>query len=263
MLSVSTQVAQGDSLKLFEEMLKSVSFADELIIHNMERKDTEFFALAVKYHAKVIEIKTPKVVEVVRGQEIENATHAWVLIMDGDEIITKDLAAEILELVKAVPRAYAIRRRNYSLGHSLTHGGWGDDYVPRLFHKTIFMSWPTTIHSVPIVQGEIAKTKAIMEHHKDESLEQMVKKTNRYSEIESSQYLAGCLSPVTSITLMRKWWMESLRRGIIKLGFLDGAIGVIQSMYQGFSVFTSYAKLYEKQISSKSLNNSTDSDNSK
>lgn len=247
MITISTQIAMGDSLKLFEQMLKSVAFADELIIHNMERQDEEFFTLAGKFHAKVIEISTPKVVEVVRGQEVANATHAWVLIMDGDEIITKALAAEILELVKAVPRAYAIRRRNYSLGRSLTHGGWGDDYVPRLFHKEIFVSWPATIHSVPIVKGEIVKTKAIMEHHKDENLEQMVSKTNRYSEIESSQYLSGGLPPVTPTTLMRKWWMESLRRGILKLGLLDGAIGIIQSMYQGFSVFISYAKLYEKQ----------------
>jgi outer membrane receptor for ferric coprogen and ferric-rhodotorulic acid len=90
-----------------------------------------------------------------------------------------------------------------------------------------------------------------MQHHKDESLEQMVTKTNRYSDIEAQQFYDGSMAPVTGLTLMRKWWMETLRRGIFKKGLLDPKIGLIQSMYQGFSVYISYAKLYEKQRSSK------------
>lgn len=87
-----------------------------------------------------------------------------------------------------------------------------------------------------------------MEHHKDDSLEQMVEKTNRYSDIEATQFYAGNMARVTPLTLMRKWWMESFRRGLFKRGLLDGRIGLIQSLYQGFSVLISYAKLYEKQL---------------
>jgi hypothetical protein len=90
-----------------------------------------------------------------------------------------------------------------------------------------------------------------MEHHKDASLSQMVTKTNRYSDIESQQFYDGGLPPVTALTLIRKTGMEVFRRYILKLGFLDGRIGVVQAIYQGFSVFISYAKLFEKQQSSQ------------
>lgn len=249
MLSVSTQIARGDDLVTFARMLTSVSFADELVIFNMERTDQKSQELFKKYHAKVIEIKTPKVVEEVRGQQVRACSGDWVLIMDYDEVIPEDLKEEIKLIMdnQASCNGYFIPRTNFSLGRSLRRGGFERDYVLRLIRKSAFISWPSLIHSTPVIKGTVIKTTHAMEHHKDASLEQMVEKTNRYSDIEASQFSAGGLAPVTPVTLIRKWWMESIRRGVLKIGLLDGPIGLIQSLYQGFSVFISYAKLYERQ----------------
>lgn len=250
MLSVSTQISRDDSLSTFASMLKSVAFADELIIFNMERDDKAALDLFVKFKARVINIKTPKIVETIREREVKEAKGDWVLIMDYDEIIPVELAGEIDAIIgnRASCSAYAIGRDNYSLGYPLTHGGWERDYVVRLIRKVDFISWPRNIHSSPVVKGTTIKTKCSMEHHKDDSLEQMVEKTNRYSDIEATQFYAGNMAQVTPLTLMRKWWMESFRRGLFKRGLLDGRIGLIQSLYQGYSVYISYAKLYEKQL---------------
>jgi hypothetical protein len=251
MLCVSTQIAREDSLITFEAMLKSVSFADELIIFNMERTDKEVLALCKKYQAKVIEIKTPKIVELIRDRQIKESSSNWVLIMDYDEIIPEALQNEILAITKNVAScsAYAIPRDNFSLGYKLRHGGWERDYVVRLIQKAQFVSWPTNIHSTPVVKGSTIKTIHAMEHHKDASLAQMVAKTNRYSEIEAELFHEGGLAPVTQLTLLRKSIMEFIRRYFLKYGFLDGRIGLLQSLYQGYSVFVSYAKLYELQRS--------------
>ncbi len=251
MLSVSTQIAQDDDLGVFERMLNSVAFADEIVIFNMERTDAASQTLFKKYDARVIKVKTPKVVEVIRERQVKEARGEWVLVMDFDEVIPPNLKTEIEAAITRAPATYAIARRNFSLGFPLKHGGWGDDYVVRLFHKENFMDWPTNIHSQPKIRGELRKLKALMEHHKDASLEQMVAKTNRYSEIEASQFYAGNLPRVNSFTLLRKSIMEFIRRYFLKRGFLDGKIGLIQSLYQGYSVFISYAKLYEKQIREK------------
>ena len=230
-------------------MLKSVAFADELVIFNLERTDQAALTLFKKYQAKVVNVKTPIIVESIRADQVKKTTGDWVLIMDYDEIIPHDLSGEITSIVenRASCSAYAIGRDNFSLGFPLKHGGWERDYVVRLLRKSDFIDWPTNIHSKPIMKGTTIKTVKAMEHHKDASLSQMVTKTNRYSEIESSQFLSGSLPSVNSYTLIRKWLMETFRRGVLKTGLLDGKIGLIQSMYQGFSVFISYAKLYEKQ----------------
>jgi hypothetical protein len=251
MLSVSTQIAREDSLATFEAMLKSVSFADELVIFNLERTDPETLKLFKKFKAKVIDTKIPevKIVEYIRDAEVQATSGDWVLIMDYDEIITHELKGEIQAIVSnlASCSAYALGRDNYSLGYPMKHGGWERDYVIRLIRKADFISWPTNIHSSPLVKGSVIKTLHAMAHHKDASLAQMVEKTNRYSDIESELFFEGGLPPVTQLTLIRKWWMESIRRGIFRLGLLDKKIGLIQSLYQGFSAFISYAKLYELQ----------------
>lgn len=249
MLSVSTQIAKDDSLASFEAMLRSVAFADELIVFNMERSDEAALKLFQKYKAVVINVKTPKIVEAIRDRQIREAKGDWVLIMDYDEIIPEALQHEILAITDnlASCSAYSLPRDNFSLGYPLRHGGWERDYVIRLVRVADFVSWPTNIHSAPVMKGTTIRTVHAMEHHKDESLSQMVIKTNRYSAIEAQQFFDGHLPPVTPVTLLRKSVMEFVRRYFLKRGFLDGKIGLIQSLYQGYSVFISYAKLYELQ----------------
>jgi|GEM_PF-2733761 len=250
MLCVSTQIARDESLGVFEKMLQSVAFADELIIFNMERQDAEAKKLFAKYKAKVIDVKTPKIVEAIRELQIQASSSDWVLVMDCDEVVTADLAGEIQAITGnlASCSAYAIGRDNFSLGYPMNHGGWERDYVVRLVRKKDFVSWGTNIHASPVVKGSTIKTTSVMQHHKDANLVQMVQKTNRYSNIEAQQFFASGMAPVSPVILCRKWIMETLRRGIFKRGLLDKQIGLIQAMYQGFSVFISYAKLYEKQI---------------
>jgi hypothetical protein len=253
MLSVSTQIAPGDDLSTFESMLKSVSFADELLVFNMERQDQATLDLLKKYKAKVINVKIPKVVEFIRERQVKESSGDWVLIMDYDEIIPAKLKDEIIAITQSLAScaAYRIGRDNYSLGYPMRHGGWERDYVVRLVQKSRFVSWPTDIHSAPVVKGETIKTVHAMEHHKDASLAQMVEKTNRYSDIEAHQFFVGGLAAVTPLTLIRKSVMEFIRRYFIKRGYLDGRIGLFQSLYQGYSVFISYAKLAQMQKGKK------------
>ena len=250
MLSVSTQIAKEDDLSVFARMLDSVRSADELIIFNMERKDSEAKKLFAKYQARVVNIKTPKVVEEIRERQIKESKSDWILVMDYDEVITAGLAKEIKKVVGSSNQkygAYYITRRNYSLGYPLKHGGFGDDAVPRLFLKSNFVSWPTEIHGMPKTKAEFGNLTNPMEHHKDASLAQMVAKTNRYTDVEARQFFEGGVARVTQLTLLRKTIMEFIRRYFLKAGFLDGKIGIIQAIYQSYAIYLRYAKLYEYQ----------------
>ncbi len=250
MLSVSTQIAQEDDLLQFDKLLSSLAFADEIIIFNMQRSDQNALDLFARHHARVIDVITPPIVEHIRQSQIETATGDWVLIMDYDEVITPNLAKEIIEITTNSNRSYDgyyIPRRNYSLTYPLKHGGFGDDLVARLFYKPNFISWSRDIHSLPQIKADFGKVKNFMEHHKDASLAQMVAKTNRYSAVEATQFYEGGLPLVTTFTLFRKPMMEFIRRYFLKLGILDGKIGLLQALYQSYSVFLSYAKLYELQ----------------
>lgn len=248
MLSVSTQFTPTDDVVQFEKMLESVDFADEILVFAYKGSDSAYLTrLSAKYPIRVVPVGYPAVVEAIRADQVRKSSGEWVLVMDFDEVVTPELEQEIRYVIKSGPAVYAVKRRNYSLGYPLRYGGWGDDYVPRLFHRDVFVDWPTDIHATPLVKGEIQKLQCYMEHHKDKSLAYIVSKTNRYSGVEAEQFYRGNLPEVTAFTLMRKSGMEFFRRYIMKKGFLDGKIGLIQSIYQGFSVFITYAKLFELQ----------------
>lgn len=258
MLTVSTQIAVGDDLATFTRMLNSVSFADEIIIFNMERDDEEALQLFKNCKARVINVKTPKVVEYIRGQQVVESKYDWVLIMDYDEVIPWDLAKEI-KSISTEPAtqfsAYYLTRRNFSLGYPLRHGGFGDDQVPRLFYKPNFVSWSKEIHGMPKIHGVFGYATNPMEHHKDASLAQMVEKTNRYTDVEAQQFFQAKVEVVTTTTLIRKTIMEFVRRYFLKSGFLDGRIGMIQALYQSYAIYLRYAKLYELQNKMKIKHN--------
>ncbi len=251
LLSLVINVAKEDNLKVFSQALASAGFADEIIIYNLEVEPTKLKPLVKKYNPQIISLKRPKIIEEIRERQVRETKGNWVLILDSDEILSKTLAKEIkISLTTPNPQigAYALPRQNYSLGYRIKHGGWNDDYQIRLIYKPNFVSWPKVIHTLPQVKGKIAKLNSPLYHYKDSSLSFIVNKTNRYSDAEAELFYRGGLKPVTSLTILRKMAMEIFRRGILKLGILDGAIGIIQSIYQGFSVFITYAKLYEKQI---------------
>ncbi len=252
MLSVSTQLAPTDDHAHFVTMLNSAAFADEIMVFVYRGVDPQFVSTIQKNSkVKVVNIDPVPLVEHIRTRQIIEAKGDWVLILDFDEVVTPDLKqslSKILNLESSVYTAYYIHRRNFSLGYPLRHGGWGDDHILRLFHRTDFVAWPPSIHSTPTFKGKTGELTGVLEHHKDISLSYMVGKTNVYSDAEAKLFFAGGMAPVTQLTLLRKSVMEFLRRYFFKLGFLDGRIGLIQSLYQSYSVFLTYSKLYELQL---------------
>ncbi len=87
-----------------------------------------------------------------------------------------------------------------------------------------------------------------MLHIKHDTLSEMVTKTNSWSEIEAKLMFDAKHPPMNLLrfasAVTREFWL----RMIVQMAFLDGADGVIYAIYQVFSKFTSYAKLYELQL---------------
>ena len=86
-------------------------------------------------------------------------------------------------------------------------------------------------------------------HYFHGDLQSMVDKTAIYENIESQLlYDAGRLAETK--TFFRKFFGELFRRLILKQGYLDGTIGVIESIYQAYSKTITYLYVYEKKKSS-------------
>lgn len=185
-------------------------------------------------------------VELARQEAIKITNGQWILILDGDEKLTPELAREIQEIVKSGQFTYyKIPRKNIFINRWLKHGGWWPDYQIRLINKKYFVEWPKKIHSTPIIKGKGGALKNPLLHFFHGDLNQMVEKTAKFEDIESNLLYQANRS-VNTLTFFRKFAGELWRRMFKNLGFLDGVWGIIESIYQAFSKTITYIFLYEK-----------------
>jgi len=244
---------------------------DKIILIDMESTDkTVEIAKNLKVSVFNFQIKS-NYVEPAREFGIKKSKTDWVLILDADERITKELANEIINVIsvrndpRVVPNEvghsgptlqishYKIPRKNIfaniqtclPAGRWLKYGGWWPDYQIRLINKKSFVNWPKRIHSTPEIKGNFGYLKNPLIHYFHGDLNNMVKKTINFESIEADLlYRAG--KKTTTKTFFRKYFAELYRRLIKNLGFLDGTFGVIESIYQAFSKTITYLFLYEK-----------------
>ncbi len=137
----------------------------------------------------------------------------------------------------------------FGKGSWLKHGGWWPDYQIRLINKKYFKSWPKQIHSTPLIEGNLGFLSHSLLHYSHQNMQSMVQKTIVFEDMES-QLLHKAGKQVSTLTFFRKFIAELYKRLIGRLGFLDGTIGIIESIYQAFSKTITYLYLYEKKISS-------------
>lgn len=209
-------------------------------------------------------------VEPARAFGIKQATTDWVFILDADERITEELSEEINEIMKnqelgsknrdkdlqptthnQQPTYYKVPRKNiFGRKKWLKHGGWWPDHQMRFLRKDAFKKWPERIHSTPAVEGNMGYLENPIVHYFHGKIEQMVKKTMIFEDIESDLLFEAKRS-VGTWTFFRKFFGELFRRLILKKGFMDGTIGIIESFYQAYSKTITYLFLYEKYYNQK------------
>ncbi len=259
MIKLSVIVPVRNAEDLIGDCLKSISWADEIIVADDSSED-KTVEIAKKYK-KVRIINVSGSFSDRRNQAVKKAKGKWFLIVDADERVSPSLRNEIDQLVnKSINQyyAYAIPRRNFILGREMKYGGWWPDYAKRLFRKNKFKKWVGELHEEPVFssrgrsvsggEGELGHIKNPLIHLKHDNLEEMVEKTNEWSEIEA-RLMHQANHPSMNIfrfaaAMLREFWLRMVKHR----AFLDGTEGIIYALYQVWSKFISYAKLWEMQL---------------
>ena len=245
----------NEEVNIGEAITSSFNLTHEVIVVDMQSTDKTAF-IAKKLKTKVVTFPHLFYVEPAREFGIKQSSTDWVFILDADERITKKLANEIKIQIanhQSPITYFKVPRKNIFAGRTwLRHGGWWPDSQMRLINKKYFVSWPNRIHATPIINGELGFLNNPIEHLFHGDINTMVKKTAIFEDIESDLLYEAGRSASTS-TFFRKYLAELWRRMFKKFGFLDGSIGIIESIYQAFSKTITYLFLYEKNNESRSL----------
>lgn len=226
--------------------LKSLSWADHVIV--IDNGSTDITReIAKKYKAHVIK-NTSTDFSVLRELGQKQARGAWLLYIDADEEVPKELRLEIEKTIAAFdpavsPHGYTIKRENYYLGYSWPFA----DGMMRLFYAPALIGWKGSLHETAVVDGPVGTLTHSLIHRTHRTLEEMVEKTNVWSDVEAQLRLQSGHPQVVWWRLVRVmitgFWDSFVTQG----GWKAGTMGWVESIYQSFSMFITYAKLWEMQ----------------
>lgn len=230
--------------------LESVTWADEIIIVDSGSADRTL-EIVKKYTDKIF-IDKGDDFSVKRNLGLEKAKGEWILYIDADERVTPLLRDEIKSEIRNPTRlpdgqefeTYAIRRKNFYFGN---HEWPYIENVERLFKKKALKGWRGQIHESPIAGGQAGELQNFLLHYTHRDLSSMVEKTIEWSKIEAKLRFEAGHPPVVWWRFPRVMMTEFYRSYIKQKGWKAGTVGMIESFYQSFSIFVTYARLWELQ----------------
>lgn len=252
-MKLSVVILAKNEEAIIKDCLESVKWADEIILVDSGSTD-QTPQIAKEYGAKIIDSPSRKLVFAKwRNQGFKAAQGNWVLYVDADERVTPELKKEIKALIKGTPKAvaYEIPRRNFFLGQEVRYGGAWPDYVRRFFLKKKLKNWVNDLHEHPIVEGGWGKLKNPLLHLTHRDLSSMIGKTKQWSKIEAELLYQANHPKMTGWRFIRIMLTEFWDRGIKKQGLRNGTVGWIETIFQMFSRFITYARLWELQQKKK------------
>lgn len=226
--------------------LESLKWVDEIVIID-DNSTTATLDIARSYTDKIVNHKMEDFAS-QRNFAMSQTSGEWVLFIDPDERVTKELRREILTTIAGDnTAAAAIPRRNFFLGQEQKFvGGW-PDYVIRLLKKQNFDRWEGVLHEQPRYSGQLIHLKNPLIHLTHTDITSMTQKTLSWSHLEAKLRFDASHPKMESWRFFRICISTFFDWYIKKGGYKAGVTGTIESLFQTFSVFFTYVRLWEMQ----------------
>ncbi len=252
--TLSVIILTKNEESMIADCLSSVSFADEIVVVDNYSTDSTV-EIAKKQHAKVISTNAASF-SIRREIGLQKAGNTYIFYLDADERVSPELKIEIQDFLSSAKDtdAYIIKRQNYYLGKN----PWPKiEHFPRFFKRTSLKGWRGDLHESPIFNGTQGEFSGYIEHFTHRNFSSMVAKTNEWSGVEAK------LRFDASHPKMSWWRFPRVMLGafyesfVTAQGFKAGKVGFMESVYQSFSMFITYAKLWELQVNQANAAKST------
>lgn len=229
-----------------EKCLSSLQgVADEIIVVDSFSTDkTE--EICRKYQVTFIQHKFEGYIE-QKNYAIQQATHNYILSLDGDEALTDELKESILKVKPYWEHdGYYSKRLNNYCGQWIKHSDWYPDKKLRLFKKGSGEWKGINPHdSYTLKRGKkLGKLKGDLLHWIYRDYDEHKQKVENFSNIASKAYYKlGIKSTYFKIIFRPSW--AFFKSYFLRLGFLDGKKGFLICKEQFNVTYLKYTKLYK------------------
>ena len=177
---------------------------------------------------------------------VERAMHDWVLILDADEVLTREAGEAIKDALRAehLPAGFSLPRRNFFHGKEILFGDWAGDRILRLVDRRAGRFSDDEVHEKWLTAGEVLRLQGGILHYPFENYGAMLNKLARYSELGARKLGQRNVRP-SATTAVTHGLYAFVRCYFFRLGMFDGVDGFGIALITALGSFLKYARARE------------------
>lgn len=245
MIPCSVYIVTLNCAEWLESTLESVKDFSEVIILDSGSTDLTY-AIAESFPNTRISHQDWQGYAGQKSLALAQCKNDWVLNLDGDEVLSSELKAEIEQTIQSNQLDALITPINdVFLGvpnskHTKKHA------KVRFFRKSKGRyDLENKVHENVIVDGQSARAEGDIYHYGESSIFVKVEKNNQYSELKAQEkYQKGKVPSLLKLVLVMP--LTFVKSYFIRRSCLNGWRGFVNSMVNAFYAFLKEAKLFEQ-----------------
>lgn len=250
MTKISAVILTKNAENLIADCIDSVSFCDEILV--IDDNSSDRTPEIAKHMGAAVYPYVSDSFAKKRNLGLKKAKGKWILYIDVDERLSPELIEAIKKIIEGkrdIYSAYRINRQNYYLGNN----PWPKiEKLERLFKKTKLEEWYGDLHETARVEGPIGDIEdGVIKHFTHQDLHGMLAKTITWSKIEADLRFKVDHPQMSWWRFFRVMLTAFYDSYVKQKGYKVGTAGFIESAYQAFSMFITYARLWEMQQKAK------------
>lgn len=249
--TISAVVLTKNEEKNIGRCLSSLVCCDEVVVIDDYSQDKTIERIK---NLKIYKKKLNNNFAAQRNFGLKKAKGNWVLFIDADEKVPKELTNEIKRILKQDSdfhqdrvhddknntqgngvKGYYVRRKDYFMGRWLKYGETASVKLLRLAKKGTG-KWKGKVHEEWEVKGEIGQLKTPLLHYPHPTIAKFLQKINHYTDI-----VAQCWKEESREIAVWEIFVfpvgKFIRNYIFRQGFRDGMPGLIMAVFMTFHSF--------------------------
>lgn len=247
MSKISVALAVYNEGKNLKDCLESVKgLAWEIVVADGGSTD-KTLDIAHEFGSRIIQTSNPLNFHINKNKAIDAASGDWILQLDADEVVTRELMQEIKEVTskKTDINGYWIPRKNFFLSRFLTKGGQFPDYTLRLYRRGKGRLPAKDVHEQAVVEGKAGYLKNALLHLRDKDFSIYMARFNRYTDLSASRLKkAGAetsfFSSINYTVIKPLFWF--FKAYFLHRGYVDGFPGFVFALFSSLRFPVAYIK---------------------
>jgi glycosyltransferase involved in cell wall biosynthesis len=234
-------IAQDDETRISNAIKSCQVFADEVVVIDGGSKDGSI-QVSAQLGCKIFSNPWPGYAK-QRMFGVERASYDWIFFIDTDEIVSKELALEILEKksqLRDAKIAYSVYRIGDFLGRWLDRG----EHLVRLYNRKYYTIKDFLVHeAIDVDNGQVVKMKGVLWHYGFRSIHDHIQRFNKYTDLEAqTAYIHSRPFRISALLFMppARFLQKYFLHGLFKKGVAGFAVSIFWVMYEYQVCFKHY-----------------------